>query len=108
MLEGSGSIPLTNGSGSGWPKKSSGYGGSGTQVKSVANLDTPLLYEDGVGGGARAVEHPHSPSHRHGYGGLWQPVGGWSALHLKTSTNLTSCNAHMDEVKAYRINGYQH
>jgi hypothetical protein len=41
----------------------------------MANLDTPLLYEDGVGGGARAVEHPHAPSHRHGYGGLEQPVG---------------------------------
>jgi hypothetical protein len=41
----------------------------------MANLDTPLLYEDGVGGGARAVEHPHAPSHRHGYGGLEQPLG---------------------------------
>jgi hypothetical protein len=54
--------------------KTCGSGGSGTLAKSVANLDTPLLYEDGVGGGARAVEHPHAPSHRHGYGGLEQPV----------------------------------
>jgi hypothetical protein len=65
-----------------------GSGGSGTLAKSVANLDTPLLYEDGVGGGARAVEHPHAPSHRHGYGA----TGDYS--NLLGMESVTSENIH--------------
>jgi hypothetical protein len=39
---------------------------NGNQGWVEACLEAPLLYEHGVGCGARAMEHPHTASHGHG------------------------------------------